>query len=79
MKDYLSLYQFISYFEKFMQTETQALSDKYLRIGETMLPQIALAVFDKNDRKIREMRPYYQYWERRVYNALIKMIIKALL
>jgi dynein heavy chain len=79
MKDYLSLLQFISYFEDFMHSEVLTLSDKFLRIGETMLPQIAMAVFEKNDRKVNEMRPYYQYWERRIYNALIKMIIRALL
>lgn len=79
MKDYLSLHKFISYFESDMKTVVSSLSDKFLRIGETMLPQIAMAVFEKNDRKVREMRPYYQYWERRIYNALIKMIIKALL
>jgi len=25
------------------------------------------------------MRDYYYYWERRVYNALVKMVLRALL
>ena len=46
-----------------------------------MLPQIAMAVFEvnSNGEKLPEMRNYYYYWERRVYNALVKMIVKALL
>ena len=30
------------------------------------------------DKQNEEMRPYYQYWERRIFNAITKMIIRAL-
>ena len=75
----LSLQQFVDYFDEYLSTEVESLSDKYKRIGETMLPQISIAVFEKSDQKLQEMHKYYYYWERRVYNSLIKMIVKALL
>jgi dynein heavy chain len=77
--DFFTLQEFLNYFDKYLHTEIDSLSDKYMRIGETMLPQIAMAIYEKNDQKLPKMRMYYYYWERRVYNALVKMIIRALL
>ena len=81
MQSYPSLQEFVSHFEKYMATEIDTLSDKYHKIGSAMLPQIAMAVFERSSSgdKLEEMRLYYYYWERRVYNALVKMIIRALL
>jgi dynein heavy chain len=31
-----------------------------------------------NNQGAKEMRRYYQYWERRIFNAITKMIIRAL-
>ena len=31
-----------------------------------------------NNQGAPEMRPYYYYWERRIFNAITKMIIRAL-
>jgi dynein heavy chain len=81
LQNYPTLQEFVSYFEKYMATEVDTLADKYHKIGTAMLPQIAMAVFERNSSgdKLQEMRLYYYYWERRVYNALIKMTIRALL
>ena len=86
-RDYFTLHSFIGYFEKYLQTEVAGLADKYMRIGETMLPQISNAIYSSaifksskdGDKKVEQMRLYYYYWERRVYNALIKMTIRGLL
>jgi dynein heavy chain len=78
---YQSLQDFVSRIENDMQAEVDTLADKYLKIGSAMLPQIAMAVFEISNKgeKMEEMRLYYYYWERRVYNALVKMIVRALL
>jgi dynein heavy chain len=76
-----SIQDFISKIEKEMTTEVDTLADKYLKIGSAMLPQIAMAVFEASNKgeKHEDMRLYYYYWERRVYNSLVKMIVRALL
>lgn len=81
LADYPTMQDFVSYFEKHMTTTMDTLSDKYLKIGSAMLPQIGMAVFTATAdvEKIPEMRKYFYYWERRVYNALVKMIARALL
>ena len=81
LQNYPTLQEFVNYFEKFLQTEVESLADKYMKIGNAMLPQIAFAIFDINGNadKLPQMRYYYYYWERRVYNSLVKMIVKALL
>ena len=81
LKNYPNLQEFVSHFEKYLQTEVESLAEKYQKIGDAMLPQIGLAVFDTHGDAFRmpEMKNYYYYWERRVYNALVKMIVKALL
>lgn len=78
-KEELSLQAFVDYFDDELKKSIKSLADKYKTIGETMLPQIAMAVFEKNDQKLPQMQRYYYYWERRVYNALVKMIVRALL
>lgn len=78
-EDYFTLSEFYNYFDKFVQEKLNVLSDKYIKIGETMLPHIEFAILKKQTRKATEIRTYYYYWERRVYNALVKMIIRGLL
>jgi len=77
--DYFTLPEFYTYFDKYVQEKLAILSDKYVKIGETMFPQIEMAIEGKQTRKAPSMRTYYYYWERRVYNALVKMIIRGLL
>jgi dynein heavy chain len=78
-EEYYTLSEFYAYFDKFVQEKLNVLSDKYVKIGETMFPQIEMAIEGRQTRKANSMRSYYYYWERRVYNALVKMIIRGLL
>lgn len=51
----------------------QSVGDVYLRsIEESTSPAAAIT------QGAEEMRPYYYYWERRIFNAITKMIIRAL-
>lgn len=33
----------------------------------------------KNTRACPNMKEYYYYWERRIYNALIKMVLRGII
>jgi dynein heavy chain len=71
--------EFCAYFEEHMQRVVGEMSDKYKIIGEQFLKAIEEGVLNTSTRCSEKMREYYYYWERRVYNALFKMILRALL
>jgi dynein heavy chain, axonemal len=48
-------------------------------IGNQYLKNIEISIFESETQKRPEMKEYYYYWERRVYNALIKMVIRGIL
>jgi dynein heavy chain len=81
LQNYPTLQDFIQHFEKFLNQQVESLAEKYSKIGLSMLPNIAMAVFESKgeNNKHPDMRNYYYYWERRVYNALVKMIVRALI
>jgi dynein heavy chain, axonemal len=54
------------------------LEKDYEKIGGTFLRQIEENTFKSRTQMLPEMLPYYQYWERRIFNAITKMIIRAL-
>jgi dynein heavy chain len=54
------------------------LTKEYEKIGGTFLRSIEESAFRSRTCHHPEMLPYYQYWERRVFNAITKMIIRAL-
>lgn len=62
-----------------MQKTVQDLVEKYKIIGEQLLKSIEEHVNKTSTRSCEGMKDYYYYWERRVYNALTKMILRALL
>ena len=78
-RDFMSLTRFSSLISEDVEATAKALVEKFSKIGDTMLPQIEFVVTGKQSRKCQKMRAYYFYWERRVYNALIQMISRALL
>ena len=78
-KDSLLLMEFIEYFEKHRQEVLVDLAENYRNIGERYLIAIEESVFTTNTGHREEMKEYYYYWERKVYNALVKMIVRALL
>lgn len=81
----------MEYFDDYLKKQVEDLSVKYMRIDD-LFKNIALVVFgselniDPNNPaesqkllKVPKMTHYYYYWERRVYNALVKMVLRALL
>lgn len=50
----------------------------YHSIGDTYLRMIEENAFKTHTCQLPEMLPYYQYWERRIFNAITRMIIRAL-
>lgn len=55
------------------------LSEKYKIIGEQFLKNIEEFVLGTSSKSSPVMKEYYYYWERRIYNALFKMILRALI
>lgn len=74
-----SVFEFYAYFEDHMQKVVSELVEKYKIIGEQLLKSIEEHAFKNSTRACKAMKEYYYYWERRVYNALVKMILRALL
>lgn len=48
-------------------------------IGNNFLKSIEESIYGDSSRNNKQMKEYYYYWERRVYNAILKMILRALL
>jgi len=78
-EEHRTLSDFSQDYDKYIQEKLDVLAGKYVKIGETMFPQIEMAIEGRQTRKATSMRTYYYYWERRIYNALVKMIIRGLL
>lgn len=55
------------------------MADKYKIISEQLLDNVEQNICNSSTRSSQKMKEYYYYWERRVYNALTKMILRALL
>lgn len=74
-----SLIEFYNYFEDHLNKTVEELVEKYKLIGENFLRNIEESILNTSSKNAKIMRDYYYYWERRVYNALVKMILRALL
>ena len=62
-----------------MQKTVVELSEKHKIIGDQFLKNIEEFVLGTSTKCSIVMKDYYYYWERRIYNALLKMTIRALL
>jgi len=71
--------EFLVHFDEHMKRITNENVEKYNMIGINFLKQIEESIFETSTMKREEMKEYYYYWETRVYNALIKMVLRALL
>jgi len=71
--------EFYQYFEEHMNRVTLELKEKYNIIGRNLLPKIEETIENKSTGSSKIMKEYYYYWEGRIFNALIKMILKALI
>lgn len=72
--------EFTEFFEAHRVRVLQELVKDYQTIGETYLRTIEDAAFRNKDTEdpSEQMKTYYQYWERRIFNAITKMTIRAL-
>ncbi len=62
-----------------MKKVTEELQEKYIIIGRSLLPKIEETIDGKSSGSNKIMKEYYYYWEGRIFNALVKMILKALI
>lgn len=74
-----SVMEFYNYFEEHMKKTVEELVEKYKLIGENFLRNIEESILNTSSKNAKIMKEYYYYWERRVYNGLVKMILRALL
>jgi len=82
-KNPMDISEFSDYFESYRVKVLADLVKDYTNIGEQYLKSIEECTV-KNNAEVsktsasEEMRPYYMYWERRIFNAITKMIVRAL-
>lgn len=69
----------MAFFEEYMNKVVNENVEKYNMIGDQFLKNIEEGIMGTSTKKSPDMKEYYYYWERRVYNALVKMILRALL
>jgi dynein heavy chain len=74
----MDLSEFSEYFDGFLNKALVELVKDYQNIGDMYLRSIEECTVKTNMQGAKEMQPYYYYWERRIYNAITKMIIRAL-
>jgi len=74
-----SVMEFYNYFEEHQKKTVEELVEKYKLIGDNFLRNIEESILNTSSKNARIMKEYYYYWERRIYNALVKMILRALL
>ena len=75
----LSLIDFYNFFQEQMNRSFTDLAEQYKQINEQFLKSIEGYIEGKNSRSSPNMIEYYYYWERRVYNALIKMVLRGII
>jgi len=72
---------FYNYFETYRKKQLIELVKDYQNIGDQYLKSIEESTVKNqldNSKSSDEMKPYYAYWERRIFNAITKMIVRAL-
>jgi dynein heavy chain len=77
----MDISEFTEYFESHRQLMISDLVKDYQFIGDNYLKSIEECTVKNtsNDSgKSEAMKPYYAYWERRIFNAITKMIVRAL-
>jgi dynein heavy chain len=82
-KSPMNISEFAEYFESHRVKTLGELVKDYTNIGEQYLKSIEECTVKNNADATKasaseEMRPYYMYWERRIFNAITKMIARAL-
>lgn len=70
--------ELMEWFDGYRLERLNELVKDYQLIGDQYLKSIEGATFNSQTCMLTEMLPYYKYWERKVFNAITKMIIRAL-
>jgi len=71
--------EFMAHFDEHMVKVINENVEKYNMIGDIFLRSIEESILSSSTKNRREMKEYYYYWERRVYNAIVKMVLRGLL
>lgn len=78
----MDITEFSEYFESHMKKVLDELVNEYQDIGNLYLKSIDEQCTVKSpgdsSQSSTEMETYYMYWERRIFNAITKMIVRAL-
>ena len=74
----MSTSEFTEFFDKHRVKLLAELVKDYGNIGDMYLRSIEEVAFKTNNQDQLEMSTYYYYWERRIFNAITKMMIRAL-
>ena len=74
----MDITQFSDYFDNYRTKEINTLVKDYQNIGDNYLKTIEQQTFKSTTQGHPEMKIYYYYWERKIFNAINKMIIRAL-
>ena len=74
----MDITQFSEYFESHRQKVLGRLVKDYQNIGDIYLKSIEESTFRTNTQNSEEMRQYYYYWEKKIFNAITRMVIRAL-
>eukprot|EP00727_Mastigamoeba_balamuthi_P006867 m51a1_g2800 putative dynein heavy chain axonemal (4501) ;mRNA; f:77561-92205 len=77
-EDTLDIQEFFDQQEKFKNTTLNALVKKYRSISGSLAQIESVAFPGKPTMKCPQMRAYYALWERRIFNALNKMVLRNL-
>jgi len=75
----MSIMDFMHHFEEHLNRVVQENVEKYNLVGDTYLRSIEESIFEKSTKCHPKMKQYYYYWERRIYNAVVKMVMRGLL
>lgn len=74
----MDITHFSEYFDSYRTKEINTLVKDYHNIGDNYLKTIEQQTFKSTTQGHKEMNIYYYYWERKIFNAINKMIIRAL-
>mmetsp|Transcript_39362 Transcript_39362/g.37825 ORF Transcript_39362/g.37825 Transcript_39362/m.37825 type:complete len:185 (+) Transcript_39362:514-1068(+) len=78
-KDHImDITEFSEFFDSYRTKVVADLVKDYQNIGDIYLKSIEESTVKTSTQGAEEMKQYYAYWERRIFNAIIKMIIRAL-
>jgi dynein heavy chain len=81
-KDPMDISEFSEFFESHLKLTVDSLVKDYQNIGDLYLKHIQESTVKVNEKEkhlpIPAMQKYYEYWERRIFNAITKMVVRAL-